>query len=352
MQKVLNYGSFLQAFALKKIIEQRGHDVYFIDIIPGRKIIDVVPQKFNLWSKLDKYFFKRIENYFFSKKMEEIHISDYTNYLNINKRLCEDEIFDLVIIGSDEVFNATADSSWGFTTQLFGNVKNAKKVVTYAASCGQTTYELAKEFDIISDIAKAMQNLDRISVRDYNTFEFVKRISGVEPSINIDPVFLYDFNEFIPEIIIRKPFVLIYAYPNRISDGKEISAITSFARKKNLQVICVGMQQRWCSHNKTATAFELLEYFKKASYIVTDTFHGAALSIKYNKRFGTLIRDSNRNKLGGLLNQFGLADRCINCADDIESIMDTPICYERVNRFIDREKEKSNEYYDQICMME
>ena len=36
MQKVMNYGSFLQSFALKKTIEEFGHQCEFIDIEQGR----------------------------------------------------------------------------------------------------------------------------------------------------------------------------------------------------------------------------------------------------------------------------------------------------------------------------
>ena len=31
MQRIKNYGSFLQAYGLKKIIEELGHDVEFVD---------------------------------------------------------------------------------------------------------------------------------------------------------------------------------------------------------------------------------------------------------------------------------------------------------------------------------
>ncbi|MCS3212319.1 hypothetical protein NXX89_12945 [Bacteroides thetaiotaomicron] len=36
MQRVMNYGSFLQGYALKKIIENLGHQCEFIDIEQGR----------------------------------------------------------------------------------------------------------------------------------------------------------------------------------------------------------------------------------------------------------------------------------------------------------------------------
>ena len=69
MQKIHNYGSFLQALSLKMQLESRGHDVYFIDIIPGKQIVkpEIAP-KTSYLSKIDKYFFKRIENYLLFKK--------------------------------------------------------------------------------------------------------------------------------------------------------------------------------------------------------------------------------------------------------------------------------------------
>ena len=39
MQRVINYGSFLQAYALKQLLLQNGADeVYFIDIEKGREL--------------------------------------------------------------------------------------------------------------------------------------------------------------------------------------------------------------------------------------------------------------------------------------------------------------------------
>ena len=40
MQRVNNYGSFLQAYSLKKNIEAKGHECEFIDIKPGDKIVE------------------------------------------------------------------------------------------------------------------------------------------------------------------------------------------------------------------------------------------------------------------------------------------------------------------------
>ena len=39
MQRIANYGSFLQAYALKQIIESLGHEVEFVDYHIGAPII-------------------------------------------------------------------------------------------------------------------------------------------------------------------------------------------------------------------------------------------------------------------------------------------------------------------------
>ena len=348
MQKIPNYGSFLQALSLKMQFEARGHDVYFIDIVPGKQICEPTDNKTKLFRKIDRYFFKRIANLFFYKRMRVIHTEDHTRYLNTPKMLPTDQKYDLAVIGSDEVFNATIPSRWGFTTQLFGDIKNAQRVVSYAASCGSTTFEKADEFGIIKEISDSLNSLECISVRDTNTQDFVKKATGREALINVDPVFISDFDIFIPELKMRKPYMLIYAYGNRICDEDEIKAIKEYAKKHKIDIVSVGMQQRWCKHNITATAFELLSYVKGATCIVTDTFHGTVFSIKYNKQFVTLIRDSNRNKLDGLLRQFGLIERSVDDIDRFEKTLDAPIDYIAVNRVICSEQQKTHEYLDRI----
>ena len=349
MQKIHNYGSFLQALSLKLQMEERGHDVYFVDIQHGRQVVEApVVEQGGLLRKLDRHALKRIQHYLQFRKMAKLHITDQDTYLQIGKKLSNDEKFDLVIIGSDEVFHATAVSPWGFTEQLFGKVENANRVATYAASCGQTTYEAAEKYGILEDIKASMKNLCGVSVRDQNTAEFVERITGKAPLRHLDPVFISDYDRFIPGAPKQKPYLLVYAYANRIHDEQEIAAIRKYAKQHGLQTLSVGMYQRWCDRNVTASGFELLSYVKHAHAIVTDTFHGTVFSIKFNKQFVTLIRDSNSNKLCGLLNQFGLVDRAIEKTEMLSKIIEQPVDFMKVNQYIQEERMRTAAYLDSI----
>lgn len=353
MQKIHNYGSFLQALSLKMQLEERGHDVYFVDIQPGRQVVESpVVEQGSLLRKLDRHALKRLEHYLQFRKMAKLHIADQKAYLQIGKKLPNDEKFDLVIIGSDEVFHATAVSPWGFTEQLFGKVDNAERVATYAASCGQTTYEAAEKYGIVEAIGESMKNLCGLSVRDRNTAEFVERITGKTPLRHLDPVFISDYDRFIPDAPKQKPYLLVYAYANRINDEQEVASIRKYAKQHGLQTVSVGMYQRWCDRNVTASGFELLSYMRHAQAVVTDTFHGTVFSIKLNKQFATLVRDSNSNKLCGLLDQFGLTDRAVQNPADLSQILKQPVDYAPVNVYIQQEQERTAAYLDSITKEE
>ena len=42
MQRIKNYGSFLQAYALKTLVENLGHEVQFVDYYVEKPVIEMV----------------------------------------------------------------------------------------------------------------------------------------------------------------------------------------------------------------------------------------------------------------------------------------------------------------------
>ena len=55
MQRIANYGSFLQAYALKKLIEELDCKVEFVDYHVGRPvIIDNADSKYKFLRKIEK----------------------------------------------------------------------------------------------------------------------------------------------------------------------------------------------------------------------------------------------------------------------------------------------------------
>lgn len=345
MQEVKNYGSFLQAFSLKSNIEALGHQCEFVNIVPGEQLGDYKISKFHkihllierLWGwdfvKRFKYIYQ-FQSRFSKKFLPELGV----------KQGVTTEHFDTIVIGSDEVFNCAQKTWFGFSKQLFGEGLNANKVITYAASFGATTVPKLEKLGIKDTVAKLLKNLNKISVRDANSMSVVEELTGAVPNKNVDPVLIYDYTKHMPSSVDLKDYMIVYTYPGRITDKNEIKAIRAYAKNKGLKLVSIGHYFPWCDMTIVPHPFEVLAYFKNATCVVTDTFHGSIFSIKFNKQFCTIVRGMNSNKLTHLLEQFGLSGRIANDVSKLPSIMDTPIDYEPVNSKIAEEKKRSIAY--------
>lgn len=352
MQHVRNYGSFLQAYALKTTLESFGHQSEFIDIEPGPQLPGLERNlKYLVGMAIKRYFnwnaiVSSLGRIKYQKLYYERFDKEYLPELGVHKHTFNE--YDLVVIGSDEVFNFNQHGSYGFTTQLYGDVKNAKKVVSYAGSFGTTTIEVVDKFGVREILAKAMGKMSAISVRDDNSFKVVKSLLGKEPSYNVDPVLMFDYQMYAKEPK-EKDYIIVYSYPNRIKGKEEIEAIKRFAKEKGKKLISICFYFPWCDETVIPHPFEVLGYMKNASFIITDTFHGCVMSIKFNKQFVALVRDSNKQKMSSLLNQFGLGGRMCEEFGDLRDRMEKVIDYAPVNEQIAKEAEKSKQYL-QSCL--
>lgn len=348
MQRVLNYGSVLQAYGLKKILESLNQEnsVDFLDVI-CKEENNNKNSKSNI-SKLksiDKYFFKKLK----FKKSENIVNDKIRKFqydmLEMTPEYKYSTNSELTVIGSDEVFNCDPKCAWGVSAQLFGKIDGCKNVISYAASSGYTKFEdLNKEETNV--LKKSAMNLKSISVRDENTHTFIEKLTGRNANYNLDPVLMYDFEEEVKNVEKNKRFdsnyMIVYSYRNRIKDSREVSAIKNFAKKHNLKVYCVQGLLPWCDEFKEWNPFEVLAGFKNAKYIVTDTFHGCVMASKFNKKFAVLIRKSNKNKINDLLNRLGLLNHKVEDIENLDEILCSKNSYDEFNKII--EKERNNTY--------
>lgn len=343
MQKVVNYGSFMQSFALRKIIESLGHECEYIDIEDGIQIGDLKRSKLLYLKKFYERFcnIHFVNNYKHHKILTARFNNEFFEELGLLKR--KYDTYDMVVIGSDEVFNFAQPTPWGFTEQLYGNVKESNNVISYAGSFGHTTVEKIDKYGVRSEIANALMSMKSISVRDTNSVAVVEELTGIQPVMNVDPVFLYDFKPHLVDIN-SKDYIIVYTYPSRISNKHEVDAIVSFARKHNKKLISLGFYFPWCDETITPHPFEVLSYFKNADYIITDTFHGTIFSLINNKKFCTLVRSTNSQKLTSLLETMKQTNRIVNDIEHLEETLVSEICYDETNKIIMEEREKAIHY--------
>lgn len=357
MQRVLNYGSFLQAYALKQLLLKNGADeVYFLDIEQGRLLPKYMFSKISVTAKIKRAIVLFLNGQILSKLKDRIFSKKLTTSIGKQIRLLDldkpaPSHFDIVFIGSDEVFNCCQPAPWGYTLQLYGAIPMADKVVSYAGSFGHTTYEQLLEENLSEEIGRTMkENLSSISVRDQNSYDIVERLTGIKPEIHLDPVLIYGYKDDIvsnDESMSQKQYMIVYSYRGRISDKREIREIVSFAKSNRLRLISIFCRYDWCDEAIVPkTPFDVLRWFKGANYIVTDTFHGTIFSIITHRPFCALLRETNKQKLGSLLEQLSLGGQRITSKEigSIKSVLCNHIDYENVETILQLEREKAVYY--------
>jgi len=354
MQKVNNFGSLLQAYCLKNIVEELGCSVSFIDIKENEKdknlLIDSKTftnehHKKPFLKRFDKYFFNRMKLRLLNKEQNYIFNNFRTNELCINE-YDNNKKYDICIIGSDEVFNCATESPWGFTSQLFGNINNAKKIITYGASCGSTDFD-ELNINVRKRIKHYFKKISSFSVRDKNTLNFVKSFGIKKVKSHLDPVIVYNLDKEIKnnsKVNLPKRYCIIYSYYNRFNNIDEINAIKEFCNLNNLELVTIGAPQFWVKKHLVLNPFEVLYAFKNANFVITDTFHGTIFSSKYSKKFATIIRNSNKNKLLDLIVRLEKKRHLCNNINEINNIYLIDNDIERTNEIIKRESEKTYKY--------
>lgn len=346
MQRIINYGSFLQAYALKTMVEKLGNNCEFIDIMPEEG--QAYPYKMTpLILRKAKDIIRRLvrtPEQVWCQKKHDAFLYKFYPMLGLKADLNFKLDYDVIIIGSDEVFNCTQQVYWGKSLQLFGDGVTNSPIISYAASFGYTTLERIHEFGLDSSLAERLRRFKDISVRDKNSSSIVQRLTGISPKVHCDPALVFPFDGLIPDKLIAYKYMVIYGYTDRICEPEIIDKIREFAKAKDLKIISVGMYQEWCDENIIPTPFELLSYFKYADFIVSDTFHGTVFSIKFQKQFATIVRDSNVQKLTDLLERFNLQDRRFKMGDDLEQLLVSKYDKKAVADRIQEEYLCTNEY--------
>ena len=152
---------------------------------------------------------------------------------------------------------------------------------------------------------------------------------------------------------MSKPYMIVYAYPNRLKEP-EIEKLKKFAKDKGLLIYGISGYQSYADERIYDSPLNILQYFKHAKFVVTDTFHGTIFSVINNRPFVTLVRKSvngsygNQEKLEDLLNKLELKNRCTFDGEDIVRILESPISYDVTNQIIRCERQRTKDYLTEV----
>lgn len=327
----INHGAYFQAYALYNFIKSNGFDVEIINYKNKRHWF--LEQKAFLFTRRPFVLFNNIKKIFkFKKAHKKMQLSEFTT----DKNKLKTEKYDIIVIGSDTVWNYEEDFL-GKDDIYFSLGLKTKKIISYAPSAGYVNLN-----NSIPDYVKnGLKKFDHISVRDKCTLNLVEKAIGVKAEVVLDPTFIYDVKGEEIESNINNPYLLVYSYNMR---ANEIYSTIQFAKKNNLLLVSIGYSNPWCDLNIIDVGpFEWLGYFKSAEYVVTSTFHGTIFSIKYEKIFVTSSNKNIKDKLETILDEIGLSSRLIENTD-VGDVLSENINYDQINKKLNERISESANY--------
>lgn len=324
--EALNYGAVLQAYALKAVCEKLGHEAHIVNynyggieekIAPVKKFLSASDQRAALPALA-----RGLLGYHWDKKREKAFASFREKYLSESARCnSPEEIsalgYDVLIAGSDQIWNRGVTMK-RYDPVFFMNFNTLAKKLIYGASSEDVPFTGEKEEKFI----EALNGLSgTVSIREKKLADYVEKLTGKKYPVVLDPTLIAG-REIVAEIVTPEPpkeqYILLYQID---SNPESDISVKSLEARFGCKVYTMTTPRIGDTYGRKGTAGpeEFLSLLKGAQFLVTNSFHGIALSILFEKNFFVYENGGVMSRIDNLLNQAGLTDRKVKMVEDIDT---------------------------------
>lgn len=345
-----NYGAVLQSLALMKKIQALGVDCEFIDFDPPatQRVRKIFIKDYSFSGILRNiralFAYKTLKK---RKKAFDAFIDKYYNLSILRYETLEDFEksnldYDYCITGSDQTFclhlrNKVEDMKPYFLPYVQG------KKISYASSFGEKIKLNTEQEELW--IAERLKEYNSLSVREYKSAEYVKRLTGGEPQVVLDPTLLLCANEwadFEKPINIKGEYILFYSV---LSNKKIVKAVRALAKKTGLKILAPHLKNHYELFDNFIRMDHIgpggfLSLIKNAKYVVTTSFHGTVFAINYQKPFSSMLLGEG-NRISSILSTLCLENRLAKNTEDLIVQYQTEIDYNVPQALLKKERQQS-----------
>lgn len=358
-----NFGTFLQAFALQKVLKDMGCDSCILDdhtIIEEGRCTNH-PSALKRWYYSFRFLLssllrKGIGLYLKEKRSHKLYGQFRRRYLNVDTQIqplsALDERYDTFVCGSDQIWYPSALI---FSPYYYLNFTQKKKIA-YAPSIGTSRYPN----DFIPKVKPLLERFDKLSVREQVGAEIIGTIVGREVPAVLDPTLLLEGHDW-EKMALSSPsckheYVLCYFLTY---NEAYIHFVVDYARRHSLRVVgfaLYGQKNDYADIVLAAGPHGFLSAVKHANMVFTDSFHGTIFSLQFRKKFCTFKRfadhdpNNQNSRVNNLLQMVGLESHFVGI-NDLARIDQLPaINYEAVERTLSNERSASIRYLKEALM--
>ena len=373
-----NYGSMLQAYATKKILDKNeipnetinikynkdfknGKRKYYLSQIT---IFKFIKNKFGMVKlKIDKKLNQQlgkniaIRTQKYKEFRKEFNLSRSNNTFKDLTNQAK-ELYSDVIVGSDQLWlpvNVVADY---YTLNWVPDEINK---ISYSTSFGFSSIpnkyvELYRNF---------LNRINYLSTREESGVQIIKDIVARDAKLVCDPTILLTKDEWhegsSKERKYDEKYILCYFLGNNIEHRKFAERLR---KKTGYKIVSLNHADEYVKYSDEFCDYapfdigprEWISLIENAEYVCTDSFHGTVFSILFNKMFFDFRRHNNKSKVStnsridSLLDVAGISkERILVGNEDIDKVLTYKIDYNKVDENINKFREDSQKWlFDSI----
>lgn len=350
-----NSGALLQAYALQTVLSRLSQES--CDILNYHSKYKALNYSVRFNKNL-LVFFNKLLSLPLQKNIQKNAVQFRKEYLNITNKVYKspkemielNNKYDKFFCGSDQVWNPV--NTGADDTYFLSFVTDKQKIVSYAPSIALS--QIPNEY--VDFLTENINRFHYLSVREKSGREIIKNLTGRNAKWVLDPTLLLKKNEW--NIIskkpnINKPYIFVYyiSYiPELIDFVSKLKKKTGFdviVSVKTVRDIFVCSMKGFTA--KIISTQEFVGCIANAEYIVTNSFHGTAFSVNYEKEFFTFGNKKGLSKANSritdFLDKFGLIERFISNNSTVATCVEnSKIEYSDVSEYLATEREDSLSY--------
>lgn len=341
--RALNLGATLQAYALQEYVNDNICEAELIDFYPNNGI-----PKSRTFSRTVAHGVRSVINYKKVKqdrdKQREFQ-SFWDKYYRVSNRAyfgdknayLIDKDYGVLISGSDQILNCTLT---GNTEAYYLSFANNAKRVSYASSFGRE-HITDNEHNLIR---RELPQFSAISVREESAAEVIKNNLGITPQLVVDPVFLLDKRkwESMAKPQERGRYIFVYAMEVTQQIYKAVEFISNLYGLP-IVTVCGGKSTDGLPGRKITTCGPemFLSLLRDADIVVTNSFHGTALSFIFGKKVVVAAHSSRNTRLANIMKLTNMSSKIVSSDTNIgkEFIVEGKEAYDAMAELIEESKE-------------
>lgn len=332
-----NYGGVASYYSLYKMIEKLSYKPFLVE---------------NPYFETDREGDDVFSRNFF--KSEGASICKGYNNSQLNEL---NNLANTFILGSDQVLTSSSIKAFG-KLFLMEFANKDKKIIAFSSSCGGDNLNV--DISLLNYAATRLKEFFAISVREYSAVNLVKEKFNIDAEVVADPIFFTSADEYIQlskksSISAGKNYLLSYildpTYDKKI-------CVEKISRHTNLD-IKIALDGRKFTHEKNFIKMEMpnntlpeldfyqwLNYYANASYIFTDSFHGAIMALILNKPCIIYINKARGYpRFATLSKMFGIESLLIEKSDELNSDkIAAKLNYNEINMKIKEQVKKAKDW--------